>query len=250
MTIRLAFRAAQRSCALNATASKSQVTQWRPTAQDLPLSHQKNPQGAGEDALYMTTYSAFDPGMTRPLPFNTSSPTNDSQREPPKDTGRCEDVPHTAFNAFEHAPLMSGLATGVEGINVDNLPSFFPPAQRKAEVQTTPSPTYNAVRKLKPTTKPWPYRLPAFLHPQDGTTFALKFASENTTSNTSAPSGAALPTTRVGILQAVLYGLPDPDKASLRPRGIKEGGLLHKVVYGVKDDEEGVVGAKLVGKRK
>jgi hypothetical protein len=137
MTIRLAFRAAQRSCALNATASKSQVTQWRPTAQDLPLSHQKNPQGAGEDALYMTTYSAFDPGMTRPLPFNTSSPTNDSQREPPKDTGRCEDVPHTAFNAFEHGPLMSGLATGVEGINVDNLPSFFPPAQRKAEVQTT-----------------------------------------------------------------------------------------------------------------
>ncbi|KAF2823592.1 hypothetical protein CC86DRAFT_409496 [Ophiobolus disseminans] len=50
-----------------------------------------------EEAPYMTTYTAFDPGMTRPL-------------------------------------LMSSLTTGVEGIN---LPDLFPAAARKAKDSIT-----------------------------------------------------------------------------------------------------------------
>jgi hypothetical protein len=67
--------------------------------------------------------------------------------------------------------------------------------------------------------------------------------------STSAPIVAALSTKRVGILQAVLHGVPDPDEASVCRSVLNEGGLLHKVVYGVKDDEEVVVDAKVVGKQ-
>jgi hypothetical protein len=47
----------------------------------------------------------------------------------------------------------------------------------------------------------------------------------------------------VGILQAVLYGLPEPDKVSFMKGVPLEGGMLHKVLYGAK--EVGAAGNKV-----
>lgn len=117
--------------------------------------------------------------------------------------------------------LMSSLAAGVESIK---LPDLFPAGARKAK-QSVPSKPVQA--EIKEPMKPWSYRLPSFLRPQPGTTYDLKFSS---------PSSQATAPKRVGILQAVLYGVPNPGEE-------REGGegVLHKVIYGVKDKEEGVV---------
>lgn len=50
-------------------------------------------------------------------------------------------------------------------------------------------------------------------------------------------------TKRTGILQAILYGVPDPELFSYRQEMVAPGSFLHKILYGVKekDDGDGVV---------
>lgn len=87
--------------------------------------------------------------------------------------------------------------------------------------------------------KIWPYHLPAFLRPQDGTTYALKFGGAADIGETGGP------TKRVGIVQAILYGIPD--HGAEKEAGT-ERGVLAKVWYGVKEQEgEAVVVAKKMG---
>jgi hypothetical protein len=146
----------------------------------------------------MTTYSAFDPGMSHPLSVVAPIPPNTK----PKPT-----------------VLQYSLATGVQGINMADL---FSGAKAKSVVTQA---------------KPWPYHLPAFLRPRDGSTYALKFGG-----NVEVGSSPK----RVGILQAILYGVPDPDKTKSGQSVMKEGGVLHQVFYGVKDEQEKGVDAKVV----
>jgi hypothetical protein len=129
----------------------------------------------------MTTFSAFDPGMTRPL---------------------------------------------------DAIVSSTQPPQRKSEMPA------NAVVKqeekaLVQPTKPWPYMLPTFLQPRSGTTYAMMHGS----------AASAQEPGRVGVLHAILYGVPEPGEVRLTQAVGKEGGVLHAVLYGVKD--EGTVDVKV-----
>jgi hypothetical protein len=94
----------------------------------------------------------------------------------------------------------------------------------------------NAEKKGAVTFKSLPYSLPSFLQPKNGTTFMLM----NSTTITSASDTC---TKRTGILQAILYGVPDPELFSYRQEMVAPGSFLHKILYGVKekDDGDGVV---------
>ena len=99
------------------------------------------------------------------------------------------------------------------------------------------SETENGVEAVKETKKgeaifkPWPYSLPSFLQPKDGTTFSLVNGSSTTH------------TKHTGVLQAILYGVPDPERFSYKRELVAPGSLLHKILYGIKemDDGEGIV---------
>jgi hypothetical protein len=130
---------------------------------------------------------------------------------------------HSAVHPGTMCPLLiSGFA-----LNVKN--GF--PNTSKTITETTKTKQYTAPEK------PWPYSLPKSLQPQAGTTFEMIH-------------GSILPTRtqqHVGILQAVLYGLPDPDKVSVIESMVREGGGLYKVLYGVKEvggDEDGTASKK------
>ncbi|KAF1842356.1 uncharacterized protein K460DRAFT_358975 [Cucurbitaria berberidis CBS 394.84] len=99
--------------------------------------------------------------------------------------------------------------------------------------------------------KPWPYSLPVYLRPGVGTTFAIMHTTLES---------ARLPETekdmkkkeklpaQIGILQAVLYGVPDPEEFSYAQAVVKDGGVLHRVLYGVKDPQKGGEHGGLVGR--
>jgi hypothetical protein len=130
----------------------------------------------------MTTFSAFDPGMIRPL---------------------------------------------------DAIVSSTQPPQRKSEMPANAVVKQEEKAQVQPT-KPWPYMLPTFLQPRSGTTYAMIHGS----------AASAQEPGRVGVLQAVLYGVPEPGEVRLTQAVGKEGGVLHAVLYGV-HDEEGTVDVKV-----
>jgi hypothetical protein len=173
-------------------------------------SHQENNREPSHDTLFMTTYSASDPRMSRPL--SVATPPSISQSR----------------DKWSTPVLKSGLATGVQGVNMADL---FP-AAANYETVAPETPPSEAV------TKPWPYSLSAFLRPRDGTTYALKFGGNAEVG--SSPK-------RIGVLQAILYGVPDPDGTKSGRVGFQKGGVLHQVFYGVKEENKVVVGdAKIV----
>jgi hypothetical protein len=90
--------------------------------------------------------------------------------------------------------------------------------------------------KGKAVFKPWPYSLPSWLQPKAGTTFSLM-------NDSTGPNSTATKSTRTGVLQALLYGVPDPERFSYTQEMVAPGSLLHKVLHGVKemDDGEAVV---------
>jgi hypothetical protein len=99
-----------------------------------------------------------------------------------------------------------------------------------------------AFRNTKPTpfTAPaiqWPYSLPKALRPKAGTTFAMMHGSALKTQTQQ----------RIGVLQAILYGVPNPDKAPFMESIVHEGGIIYKVLYGLKevgDDHVSAAGKK------
>jgi hypothetical protein len=58
----------------------------------------------------------------------------------------------------------------------------------------------------------------------------------NGTSNTSTTSKKSK---RIGILQAILYGIPEPECFSYAREFVALGSLLHKIFYGVKEMDDG-----------
>lgn len=81
------------------------------------------------------------------------------------------------------------------------------------------------IKNVRADRKPWLYRLPQALQPKFGTTYAETY-------------GGVKGKGKVGILQAVLYGLPEPDKRTRKGVILREGGVLWKVFYGDKDGDK------------
>jgi hypothetical protein len=152
----------------------------------------------------MTTYSAFDPGMIRPLLMS----------------GLACDIHESSYPGMMYPPLMSGLSlTKYESASREK--QFVPAAKQPTDV-VKPNET-----SLAKSQKPWPYLLPTFLRPQAGTTFATVHGD---TAETQTPR-------RVRSLWAVLYGLPEPEKFSITVDIVSSKGMLYKVFYGVKSVE-------------
>jgi len=125
----------------------------------------------------MTTYSAFDPGMMRPL-------------------------------------LLNGIPLDVKRINLDvfSVPKSPTPAPHTRPIANKLAKPSDTQPIVNVPAKPWPYSLPAFLRPRPGTTFEMMHGGGLVDLGKEG---------RVGFLQAVLYGVPDPDKD-----GEKKGGVV------------------------
>jgi hypothetical protein len=87
-----------------------------------------------------------------------------------------------------------------------------------------------AFRNTKPTpftapARQWPYSLPKAIQPKAGTTFAMMHGSALGTQTQQ----------HIGLLQAILYGVPNPDNAPIIKSMVHEGGIMYKVLYGVKE---------------
>jgi hypothetical protein len=176
----------------------------------------------------MTTYSAFDPGMIRPLLLMSG----------------------VALNMHDSASFLREFGSGEEGNGEGTKEKVVDTEDAENDLWMT---TYSAfdpgmIRPLLPIVKqsgfiaktkeikemkPWPYSLPAFLRPKAGTTYDSTMHGGAEQSKVSR---------RVGVLQAVLYGIPEPDKVEAKK------GVLYKLVYGVKEDEEGKKNDEVVGK--
>ena len=164
----------------------------------------------------MTTYSAFDPGATRTL-------------------------------------LHSGVSVSVPTLNVPSLPDMVArrgvvaaPKVVSGKIDTTGTATITTTAVAP--FKPWPYSLPAFLRPKVGTTFEMMHHTTSTTTfSTSLESveDEKLPK-RIGVLQALLYGIPEPGKFSYAKEVVSEGSFVHKMLYGVKEIEHGSGEAAIV----
>jgi hypothetical protein len=125
-----------------------------------------------------------------------------------------------AFDPCASRPLlMSGLSLNPQdwqdSHSHDTYPEATKPTVQPARVATPPKPF-----------KPWPYSLPKFLQPQPGTTYQLMY-----------DSAAKEKPGRIGVLQALFYGVPNPEGAKEQQQD-KDDGFVKKVMYGVKDDAE------------
>ncbi|EAT91740.1 hypothetical protein HBH56_010450 [Parastagonospora nodorum] len=160
-------RLTRRSFPADISAAKSRVAQWEPNLSLPQFPHGNIVQDEDDGPHWMTTYSAFDPGMMRPL-------------------------------------LLSGISLDVERINL----SVFAVPKSPALATYTPHMAYTFAKPshtqpvVNMSTKPWPYSLPDFLHPKPGTTFGMMHGSGLV---------ALEKAGNVGFLQAVLFGVPDPD---------------------------------------
>jgi hypothetical protein len=163
----------------NFEAVKARNPHWEPalTFEDLtPNPRQKNEGGErGKEMSWMTTYSAFDPGFTRPVPLMCRPPIT--------------------------------------------LPSFRSYTKEVVEDK----------KDVKEKAKPWSYTLPKALRPKNGTTFSMINSSSST----------KLSSQGVNVLQALLYGVPEPEKFSYAHEVVAPGSLVHKVLYGVKEMDDG-----------
>jgi hypothetical protein len=91
--------------------------------------------------------------------------------------------------------------------------------------------------------KPWPYNLPEFLRPQAGTTYGIQYGHASVS-----PKQDLKP---IGVLQAILYGRPDPNEKITSLSSLRQDGFVYKVLHGVKEGEKAVAaGVKVAGARK
>jgi hypothetical protein len=214
----------------------------------------------------MTTYSAFDPGMIRPLllmsgvalnmhestsflrEFGSGEEGNgESAKEKVVDAEDAENDPWmTTYSAFDPGMirlLQSGRIEEAKPNTTDpedaedgpwmTTYSAFDPGMIRPLLPIVKQSGFIAKTKEIKEMKPWPYLLPAFLRPKAGTTYDSTMHGGAEQSKVSR---------RVGVLQAVLYGIPEPDKVEAKK------GVLYKLVYGVKEDEEGKKNDEVVGK--
>jgi hypothetical protein len=235
----------------------------------MPTNSRQNDTPDAEDVEthpWMTTYSAFDPGMTRPLllmgcvgldmhesasflwEFGSENGGNGGEvKEKVVDAEDAENgLWMTTYNAFDPGMirlLQSGRIEEAEPNPTDpedakdslwmTTYSAFDPGMIRPLLPIVKQSGFIAKTKEIKEMKPWPYSFPEFLRPKAGTTYDSAMHGGAEQSKVSR---------RVGVLQAVLYGIPEPDKVEAKK------GVLYKVVYGVKEDEEEKKDDEVVGK--
>jgi hypothetical protein len=229
ITSSLLIHQIRRFFTLDISAAKAAATHWDPALQ-IPTNSRQNDTPDAEDVEtypWMTTYSAFDPGMIRPLLL----------------------MGGVVLNMHVSASFLREFCSGEEGNDGEVKAKLADHEDAENDVWMT---TYSAfdpgmIRPLLPVVKqsgftvktkeikemkPWPYSLPVFLQPKAGTTYDSTMHGGAEQSKVSR---------RVGVLQAVLHGIPEPDKVEAKK------GVLYKLVYGVKEDEEEKKDDEVVG---
>ncbi|KAF2030295.1 hypothetical protein EK21DRAFT_112017 [Setomelanomma holmii] len=214
------------------TAGPYTAKHWAPATHNPDVApdnvHQDPEQDGDEDAMYMTTDATFDLGMTRSI-LNSSITPLFSPIQESNDVGTMFMVTYIAFDPCVVRPLAE--------------PYPHPPRPSPPSMQAVVKPDPHVKTVINPI-KPWPYKLPKFLQPRAATTYAMKYGTHKEAEMTVSE--------RVGVLQAILYGVPEPDKAVAKQVS-KQGGVLHAILYGVKKEEvvtaakgEAVVGVTAV----
>lgn len=201
--LRQAYSSFPRSNTLNTSVTRARLAHQEPALH--PDSHIPTSNVEKEEVnnmTWMTAFSPFNPGATRPLPLPW--------------------------------PLQSSVA-----INPRHLPSYYPPSSLAASKGFRDA--YKALPNPKtPAHKPWPYTLPVFLQPKRGTTFHSATAASLAPASTSAPLAPLAKALRTGVLQALLYGVPEPEKYSFARESVAAGSLVGKVLHEVKDMDDEV----------
>ncbi|KAF2132283.1 hypothetical protein P153DRAFT_394441 [Dothidotthia symphoricarpi CBS 119687] len=171
-------------------AAKSRTPTWEPTLHLDSLCQDDSPPDNSDETdfqpeMWMSTFSAFDPGAMRPL-------------------------------------LTSGLS-------MPGGMAIF--GSRVERGSTAGGMGVEATPTVKEQADSWIDRLPRFLQPQVGTTYEMVRSGREESER-----GVGR---RVGLLQQVLYGVPEPEAVVCG--AVRKRGWVHKVVYGVQDEDEDVV---------
>jgi hypothetical protein len=97
---------------------------------------------------------------------------------------------------------------------VEPLPELL---AEPAKVVKRPTDEVRENLALVKTAKPWPFNLPSFMRPQPGTTYYEMYAGMTSSASSSAASSTSAK--RIGVLQALLYGVPE---SILDGKGLEE----------------------------
>jgi hypothetical protein len=151
----------------------------------------------------MVTYTAFDPGASRPLPLLSNAL--------PASFTLPESGSSTESNNLQTSKSSMTLTSSKHDISTqltprkDKMSSALPvslvlPERYNGSITSTQQLSSEA--GIAVVVKPWPYSLPAVLQPQPGTTYDSIYGDQ----------GGAKPAKKVraGWLQKVLYGDPEP----------------------------------------
>jgi hypothetical protein len=215
---------------LDISAAKAATTHWDPALQ-MPTNSRQNDTPDAEDIEthpWMTTYSAFDPSMTRPLllmgcvALDMHESASFLWEFGSEDGGNGGEVKEKVVDAED----------AENGLWMTTY-SAFDPGMIRPLLPVVKQSGFTVKTKEIKEMKPWPYSLPVFLQPKAGATYDSTMHGGAEQSKVSR---------RVGVLQAVLYGIPEPDKVEAKK------GVLYKLVYGVKEDEEEKKDDEVVGK--
>ncbi|KAF2254438.1 hypothetical protein BU26DRAFT_559125 [Trematosphaeria pertusa] len=189
---------------LNFDTTRARTAAWEPSPPLLPLyTSTRPPQTQQHNDADTAPRSPWDPCATRPLLMSgvLSSPAM---------TLRTSAILGEMDVHVAESPARS------------REPALSRPADSMAAIAQKPSVVVH-------TPQPWPYRLPKFLQPKPGTTYHAMYGKVGAEDK----DADAEP---VGVLQAVLYGIPEPDGYVWRKER-RWGMLVRRVLYG-----EGEVG--------
>lgn len=205
------------SMPLNVDTMKQRTADWEPTI-NLKDLRSKTTVGNGDDndadVAQMVTYSAIDPGASHPLLLSSALPIS----MPSLSNNASTDS--TVDHRVKHRRTASAVILEVQN------PSTTSSLQYAVEVQQA---TPVAPAAPVATFKPWPYSLPKALQPKVGTTYDMVYGDGD---------GVAK-NVKVGLLQKVLYGDPEPGvKVDADEKG-NEGrkkGLLGEILQHVQEE--------------
>ena len=153
-------------------------------------------------SVLMVTYSAFDPGASRPLLLlNNALPASCTVPEHGSSTG--SKYLQTSKSSMSLTLINNDGSTKLtprKGKMSSALPVSLALPEHNGSVISTQQ--LNREAGIALVVKPWPYSLPKVLQPKPGTTYDSIYGNQ----------GGAKPTekVRVGWLQKVLYGDPEP----------------------------------------
>ena len=205
------------SMPLNVDTMKQRTADWEQTI-NLEDLRSKTTVGNGDDndadVAQMVTYSAIDPGASHPLLLSSALPIS----MPSLSNNASTDS--TVDHRVKHRRTASAVILEVQN------PSTTSSLQYAVEVQQA---TPVAPAAPVATFKLWPYSLPKALQPKVGTTYDMVYGDGD---------GVAK-NVKVGLLQKVLYGDPEPGvKVDADEKG-NEGrkkGLLGEILQHVQEE--------------